>query len=339
MAVNVRAPFFLIQGAAEVMRREGVAGLDRQHRIDVRPRRPAGILAYSVSKGALADDDEATLAFSLMRHGIRVNQINPGWMDTESEDIVQRTLPRCDRRMARAGGGRLSRIGRLIKPPEVAKVIAFYLSDDVGDDDRQRRRLRPVGERCRRTRRGRLRRRPRHDRDERVARCHPRCRTDRADARRADRPPGRRRSTWRWCTTSTARQRRRSAAGLGVAHTTDMDAVLGSDDVDAVAICSSTDTHVPLMIEAARAGKAIFCEKPISLDLGRGRRGARGRATRPASRSRSGSTAASTPPTSRCATRSPAASSATSTSCASPAATRRRRRSSTSRCRAGSSST
>ena len=56
---------------------------------------------------------------------------------------------------------------------------------------------------------------------------------------------------------------------LGVTHTTDMDVVFGSDDVDAVAICSSTDTHVPLMIEAARAGKAIFCEKPISLDLGR----------------------------------------------------------------------
>jgi myo-inositol 2-dehydrogenase / D-chiro-inositol 1-dehydrogenase len=54
---------------------------------------------------------------------------------------------------------------------------------------------------------------------------------------------------------------------LGVAHTTDTDAVLGSDDVDAVAICSSTGTHVELMIEAARFGKAIFCEKPISLDL------------------------------------------------------------------------
>jgi myo-inositol 2-dehydrogenase/D-chiro-inositol 1-dehydrogenase len=56
---------------------------------------------------------------------------------------------------------------------------------------------------------------------------------------------------------------------LAVAHTTDLDAVFGSDDVDAVAICSSTDTHVPLLIEAARSGKAIFCEKPISLDLGR----------------------------------------------------------------------
>lgn len=55
---------------------------------------------------------------------------------------------------------------------------------------------------------------------------------------------------------------------LGVPHTTDIDAVLGSPDVDAVAICSSTDTHVTLLKAAARAGKAIFCEKPISMDLG-----------------------------------------------------------------------
>jgi myo-inositol 2-dehydrogenase/D-chiro-inositol 1-dehydrogenase len=54
---------------------------------------------------------------------------------------------------------------------------------------------------------------------------------------------------------------------LDVPHTTDVDKVLASADVDAVAICSSTDTHVPFMIAAAQAGKAIFCEKPISLDL------------------------------------------------------------------------
>ena len=39
------------------------------------------------------------------------------------------------------------------------------------------------------------------------------------------------------------------------------------DEVDAVAICSTTETHADLIIAAARAGKAIFCEKPISLDL------------------------------------------------------------------------
>lgn len=46
-----------------------------------------------------------------------------------------------------------------------------------------------------------------------------------------------------------------------------IDEVLVSPDVDAVAICSSTDTHVDLIVRAAQAGKAIFCEKPVSLDL------------------------------------------------------------------------
>ena len=46
-----------------------------------------------------------------------------------------------------------------------------------------------------------------------------------------------------------------------------IDKILESDSVDAVAICSSTDTHVELITRAAAAGKAIFCEKPISLDI------------------------------------------------------------------------
>lgn len=46
-----------------------------------------------------------------------------------------------------------------------------------------------------------------------------------------------------------------------------LDEIFTSADVDAVAICSSTDTHVELIERAAVAGKAIFCEKPISLDL------------------------------------------------------------------------
>ena len=36
---------------------------------------------------------------------------------------------------------------------------------------------------------------------------------------------------------------------------------------DAVAICTSTDTHIDVMVAAAQAGRAIFCEKPLSLDL------------------------------------------------------------------------
>lgn len=43
--------------------------------------------------------------------------------------------------------------------------------------------------------------------------------------------------------------------------------ILADPRVDAVLICSSTDTHAALIAQAARAGKHIFCEKPIALDL------------------------------------------------------------------------
>ena len=43
--------------------------------------------------------------------------------------------------------------------------------------------------------------------------------------------------------------------------------ILSDSDIDVVAICSSTDTHAGIMVEAANAGKHIFCEKPIALNL------------------------------------------------------------------------
>jgi myo-inositol 2-dehydrogenase/D-chiro-inositol 1-dehydrogenase len=45
--------------------------------------------------------------------------------------------------------------------------------------------------------------------------------------------------------------------------------ILVSDDIDAVIICTPTDTHADLIEQFARAGKAIFCEKPVDLDLER----------------------------------------------------------------------
>jgi myo-inositol 2-dehydrogenase / D-chiro-inositol 1-dehydrogenase len=56
------------------------------------------------------------------------------------------------------------------------------------------------------------------------------------------------------------------AARLGT-RAVALDELLSRDDVDAVAICSRTDTHAELSVRAAKAGKAIFCEKPLSLDL------------------------------------------------------------------------
>lgn len=49
----------------------------------------------------------------------------------------------------------------------------------------------------------------------------------------------------------------------------DYHAVLSDPTIDAVAICSPTDTHAQIVIEAAAAGKQIFCEKPIDLNLAR----------------------------------------------------------------------
>lgn len=58
-----------------------------------------------------------------------------------------------------------------------------------------------------------------------------------------------------------------TALGGEIAVDASSDELLAAADVDAVAICTSTDTHVGLIVAAAQAGKAIFCEKPISLDL------------------------------------------------------------------------
>lgn len=43
--------------------------------------------------------------------------------------------------------------------------------------------------------------------------------------------------------------------------------ILDDPRIEAIIICSSTDTHAQIMVEAAQAGKHIFCEKPIALEL------------------------------------------------------------------------
>jgi myo-inositol 2-dehydrogenase / D-chiro-inositol 1-dehydrogenase len=53
------------------------------------------------------------------------------------------------------------------------------------------------------------------------------------------------------------------------AQVASIEAVLADKGVDAVAICSSTDTHSELITRAAAAGKHIFCEKPVDLSVPR----------------------------------------------------------------------
>ena len=49
----------------------------------------------------------------------------------------------------------------------------------------------------------------------------------------------------------------------------EIDAIFDSKDVDAVLICTPTTTHADFIERAAKAGKAIFCEKPVDLDAKR----------------------------------------------------------------------
>ena len=60
------------------------------------------------------------------------------------------------------------------------------------------------------------------------------------------------------------------ARSLDVAKLTrDYKEILSDPEVDAVFICSSTDTHSAISLEAIAAGKHIFCEKPVDHDLGK----------------------------------------------------------------------
>lgn len=52
----------------------------------------------------------------------------------------------------------------------------------------------------------------------------------------------------------------------------DADTAFGDDSVQAIVIASSTDTHLALIEASAAAGKAVFCEKPLDLDIGNARR-------------------------------------------------------------------
>ncbi|MCB1882694.1 MAG: SDR family oxidoreductase [Geminicoccaceae bacterium] len=129
-AVNARAPFFLMQAAAKVMRREGVAGTI----VNVLSMSAHGgqpfISAYSGSKAALMGLTR-NVAYSLMPDRIRCNALNIGWMRTEGEDATQR-------RFHGAGDDWLEKaeanqpFGRLLDPLEVARAIAFLASDESG---------------------------------------------------------------------------------------------------------------------------------------------------------------------------------------------------------------
>ena len=130
LAVNVRAPGLLSQGVARIMARERVEGTIVLIGSIAGRGGPPKLLPYATSKGALVAMTR-NLAFSLLRHRIRVNLLCPGWMDTPNEDAVQRAFDGAtDGWLARAEAE--MPFGRLIKPPEIARTVVHLATAESG---------------------------------------------------------------------------------------------------------------------------------------------------------------------------------------------------------------
>lgn len=130
MAVNVRAPFFLMQEALKLMISNGVEGAVVNIQSVTGHGGQSFLSAYAASKGALAILTK-NVAFSALRNRIRVNGLNIGWMDTPHEDDIQRQYHGAqDGWLEKAE--REQPFGRLLKPDEVARSVAFLLSRESG---------------------------------------------------------------------------------------------------------------------------------------------------------------------------------------------------------------
>ena len=130
MAINVRAPFFLMQAAIQTMIDRGIAGAI----LNILSMSSHGgqpfLSPYSSSKGALATLTK-NVAYSVRKHRIRVNGLNLGWMDSPAEDMIQKKFHAApDDWLTKAE--KEQPFGRLLKTAEVAEVAAFLLSERSG---------------------------------------------------------------------------------------------------------------------------------------------------------------------------------------------------------------
>ena len=129
IAVNTRAPFFLIQDAAKVMERDGAEGrIVNIGSMSQRTGQPF-LAPYATSKGALASLTR-NAGYALMRNRIHVNQLDIGWMASDHERKLQLEESGDPDWEAKALPG--LPFGRLLDPEEVARAVLWLSSDDSG---------------------------------------------------------------------------------------------------------------------------------------------------------------------------------------------------------------
>jgi NAD(P)-dependent dehydrogenase (short-subunit alcohol dehydrogenase family) len=89
------------------------------------------LLAYSMSKGALMTMTRNLGDVLFREHGVRVNQINPGWVLTETETIRKK-----EHGLAENWYTSLPKVyapaGRILWPAEIAAAAIYFLSDESG---------------------------------------------------------------------------------------------------------------------------------------------------------------------------------------------------------------
>ena len=128
MAVNLRAPFLLMQESVKIMQREGRGGSI----VNILSMSAHGgtpnLTPYSVSKGGLAVLTK-NAAHSQRRHRIRVNALNIGWMATPAEHAVQMREGQPEDWLESADAG--AAFGRILRPRDVAGMTAYLLSDEA----------------------------------------------------------------------------------------------------------------------------------------------------------------------------------------------------------------
>jgi NAD(P)-dependent dehydrogenase (short-subunit alcohol dehydrogenase family) len=129
-AINVRAPFLLMQGALNIMARDGIEGtIVNILSVNAHGGGPT-LSAYSASKGALATLTKNT-ANAVLMNRIRINGIYLGWAETPGEHaIIKSSGQGGDDWLEKAES--TQPFGRLIQPDEVARLIAFLASAESG---------------------------------------------------------------------------------------------------------------------------------------------------------------------------------------------------------------
>ncbi|WP_119080636.1 SDR family NAD(P)-dependent oxidoreductase [Chitinophaga alhagiae] len=129
LEVNMLAPFALIQAALPHLAatRGCVLNIGSVNAWSGEPN----LLAYSVSKGALMTLSR-NLGDTLHREqGVRVNQINPGWVLTDKEVDIKRSQGLADD-WHRQVPAVYAPAGRLLKPEEIAAAAVYWLADESG---------------------------------------------------------------------------------------------------------------------------------------------------------------------------------------------------------------